>query len=289
MISTALGVSLGQDLQEDDFGDSTCGARVLMSIMMNWIIRIWIRTTWVISVIRKLSSRCLYDNQETDTDTSAPFERVVKHIMHRKGYTGQVVARARPATLSCPGQKETPLPRFPPSLYVAQKLENMRHALKHAAVATTSTGNKVIQKYFKPPVFLSRVSEVGDPVKSSESTKMPAKQVSSTPDEWVDILSDLKVSDKRALGKAFLQPQETRSVELACKWGTKVLNYVDHFANHAQALQKETSSYMNVVKTYIESSAKNEDGTSSLPKEVETALSKMESKQGDFAYKKWPI
>ena len=110
----------------------------------------------------------------------------------------------------------------------------MRYALKNAAVITSASGQKIVQKYFKPPVFLSRVSEVGNPVKSSESTKMPAKQVSTTPDEWVDILSELKVSDKRALGKAFLQPQETRSVELACKWGTKVLNYVDHFANHAQ-------------------------------------------------------
>ena len=30
----------------------------------------------------------LYDNQETNTDSSSAFERVVKHIMHRQGYTG---------------------------------------------------------------------------------------------------------------------------------------------------------------------------------------------------------
>ena len=126
---------------------------------------------------------------------------------------------------------------------------------------------------------MDRVSELGDSVKSTESSKAPQKSVSVTPDEWTDMLNELKVSRKVALGKAFLQPTETRSVELAATWGTKVLNYVDHFANHAQGLQSDTSSYMEVVKQHVISTATKPDGTLHLPKEVASSLSKMESKQ----------
>ena len=86
------------------------------------------------------------------------------------------------------------------------------------------------------------------------------------------------------LGKAYLQPTEARSVELASKWGTKVLNYVDHFAEHAQSLQSDTSANMKIVKGHLESISKLEDGTISLPKEVSTALSKMESKLNDSIF-----
>ena len=135
----------------------------------------------------------LFDPQEVNTDTSSAFDRVVRHIMARKKYTGQVVKKPRPGTLSCPAVKSANINRFPTSSYVTQKLELMKDALKTASTITTvsATGKKHIQKFFKPPPFLSRVSEVGDPVKNSESTKQPTKTVSSTPVEWSDVLSDL--------------------------------------------------------------------------------------------------
>ena len=228
----------------------------------------------------------LFDPQEVNTDTSTAFDRVVRHIMARKKYSGQVVKKSRPGTLSCPAAKSSNINRFPTSAYVTQKLDLMKDALKNASNITTvsATGKKHIQKFFKPPPFLSRVSEVGDPVRNSESTKQPPKTLGSTPVEWSDVLSDLQVSDKHVLGKAYLQPTEARSVELASKWGTKVLNYVDHFAEHAQSLQTATSVNMKKVKEYVESISKLEDGTISLPKDISTALSKMESKHNDSIF-----
>ena len=226
----------------------------------------------------------LYDNQEVVTESSSAFDKVVSHIMAKKGYKGQSLGKIKPSTLSCPASKEVPLNRFPTNQYVTQKLANMRDALKNAATTVSVSGIKKVQKFFKPPPFLDRVSELGDSVKSTESSKAPQKSVSATPDEWTDILNELKVSNKMALGKAFLQPPETRSVELAATWGTKVLNYVDHFANHAQGLQSDTSSYMEIVKQHVISTATKPDGTLHLPKEVSSALSKMESKQKDSIF-----
>ena len=54
-------------------------------------------------------------------------------------------------------------------------------------------------------------------------------------------------------------------MELASTWGTKVLNYVDHFANHAQSLQVDTSNQMKIVKEYVKSISTAEDGTTTLP------------------------
>ena len=226
----------------------------------------------------------LYDNQEVVTESSSAFDKVVTHIMAKKGYKGQSLGKIKPSTLSCPATKEVPLNRFPTNHYVTQKLTNMRDALKNAATTVSLSGVKKVQKFFKPPPFLDRVSELGDSVKSTESSKAPQKSVSVTPDEWTDMLNELKVSSKVALGKAFLQPTETRSVELAATWGTKVLNYVDHFANHAQGLQSDTSSYMEVVKQHVISTATKPDGTLHLPKEVASALAKMESKQKDSIF-----
>ena len=226
----------------------------------------------------------LYDNQEVVTESSSAFDKVVTHIMAKKGYKGQSLGKIKPSTLSCPASKEVPLNRFPTNQYVTQKLANMRDALKNAATTVSVSGVKKVQKFFKPPPFLDRVSELGDSVKSTESSKAPQKSVSATPDEWTDMLNELKVSSKLALGKAFLQPPETRSVELAATWGTKVLNYVDHFANHAQGLQSDTSSYMEIVKQHVISTATKPDGTVHLPKEVSSALSKMESKQKDSIF-----
>ena len=160
----------------------------------------------------------------------------------------------------------------------------MREALKYNPAATNTTGKKSLQKYFKPPAFLSRVAEVGDPVKNSEAVKAPLKTVSTTPEEWNDILSEMKVSEAKSLGKAFLQAPETRNIELASTWGTKVLNYVDHFANHAQSLQADTSSQMKIVKEYVKSISTAEDGTSTLPNNISNALAKMDSKHADSIF-----
>ena len=178
----------------------------------------------------------LEDVQEVISETSSAFDKVVKHIMLKQGYQGQTVVNERPSTLSAPVSKSAPLSRFPTNPYVSRKLHLMRDALKYNLTSTSSSGKKSSQKFFKPPAFLSRVAEVGDPIKNSEAVKAPLKTVSNTPEEWNDILSEMKVSEAKSLGKAFLQAPETRNIELASTWGTKVLNYVDHFANHAQSL-----------------------------------------------------
>ena len=226
----------------------------------------------------------LEDVQELISETSTAFDRVVKHTMTKQGYQGQTVASDRPSTLSAPATKAVPLSRFPTNPYVARKLHLMRDALKFNPTSTSTSGKKSLQIFFKPPAFLSRVAEVGDPVKNSEAVKAPLKSVSTTPEEWNDILSELKVSEAKSLGKAFLQAPETRNMELASTWGTKVLNYVDHFANPAQSLQAETSAQMKVVKEYVKSMSTNEDGSSALPTSVSNALAKMDSKHADSIF-----
>ena len=226
----------------------------------------------------------LEDVQEVISETSSAFDKVVKHIMTKQGYQGQNVVNERPSTLSAPASKAVPLSRFPINPYVTRKLHLMKEALKHNLTSTNSSGKKSAQKFFKPPAFLSRVAEVGDPVKNMEAVKAPLKSVSTTPEEWNDILSELKVSESKSLGKAFLQASETRSIELASTWGTKVLNYVDHFANHAQSLQVDTSNQMKIVKEYVKSISTSEDGSSSLPSNVSAALTKMDSKHADSVF-----
>ena len=80
----------------------------------------------------------------------------------------------------------------------------MRDALKYNPTSTSTSGKKSVQKFFKPQAFLSRVAEIGDPVKNSEAVKAPLKSVSTTPEEWNDILSEMKVSDVQITWESFL-------------------------------------------------------------------------------------
>ena len=146
----------------------------------------------------------LEDVQEVISDTTSAFDKVVKHIMAKQGYQGQSTSTDKPSKLLAPAARSVPLARFPRSNYVTKKLQLRRDALKHNPVSSSASGKNLIQKFFKPPAFLSRVSEVGDPVRNTESVKTVVKSFSSTPEEWNDILSELKVADSKSLGKGFL-------------------------------------------------------------------------------------